>query len=370
MRGIDNDSGAMLIKLRYVHKDVDRHGNVRLYFQRKGGPKVRLRHEPGSEAFSKVYHDLLRGTAPIELTKASTIHTAVGGTYGWLCARYLTSPAFKRSAKLTQAVRRRVLEQTCLEPVHPGEPETFASFPLARLSTKFLRVLRDRKSDVPGAANDRVRAIRAAFKWGCKEELLDSNAALALDLLPMPGAGFHSWTIDEVEQFEAAHAIGTKARLAISLLLWTGVRRSDVVRLGRQLRAKSGWLRFTQTKNKDRKPVTTEIPILPELQRVLDTSPLGDPTYLVTDYGHPFTANGFSNWFRKRCREAGLHGCSAHGLRKAGAATAAENGASTHTLMAIFGWLSVTEAERYTRAAERKRLARQGMGLLVKRDAE
>jgi hypothetical protein len=48
-----------------------------------------------------------------------------------------------------------------------------------------------------------------------------------------PG-GFHSWTREEVEQFEARHLIGTKARLAMALLLYTGQRRSDVVLFGRQ----------------------------------------------------------------------------------------------------------------------------------------
>jgi hypothetical protein len=52
----------------------------------------------------------------------------------------------------------------------------------------------------------------------------------------------------------------------------------------------------------------------------------GDLTFLVTKHGKPFTANGFGNWFRDRCDEARLPQCSAHGLRKAGATIAAENG--------------------------------------------
>src|SRR5262249_38795763 len=126
-------------------------------------------------------------------------------------------------------------------------------------------------------------------------------------------------------------------------------------------------LKFVQTKNSRRKPVTIEVPILPELQRVLDASPCGDLTYLITEYGRPFTVWGFGNWFRHRCRKAGVPG-SAHGLRKAGAATAAENGATSQQLMAIFGWLSLDEAERYTRAAARRPMAGDAMGLLVRKD--
>jgi integrase len=117
--------------------------------------------------------------------------------------------------------------------------------------------------------------------------------------------------------------------------------------------------------NRRRKPVSLELPILPELQQILDASPVGDLTFLVSDHGKPFAVAGFGNWFRQKCNEAGLTRCTAHGLRKAAATVAAENGATAHELMAIFGWLSLKEAERYTRGAERKKLAERGMGLLV-----
>ncbi len=51
----------------------------------------------------------------------------------------------------------------------------------------------------------------------------------------------------------------------------------------------------------------------------------------------------------------------AHGLRKAAATRAADNGATTHELMAVFGWIDIKEAEIYTRNANRKRLAAQAM---------
>ena len=77
----------------------------------------------------------------------------------------------------------------------------------------------------------------------------------------------------------------------------------------------------------------------------------------MTDYGKAFTANGFGGWFRKRCDEAGLPHCTAHGLRKAGAALAAEDGATDRQLMALFDWTSEKQANIYTAAANRKRLA-------------
>ena len=74
---------------------------------------------------------------------------------------------------------------------------------------------------------------------------------------------------------------------------------------------------FTQQKNKDRKPITPQIPIRAELQAVIDSSPVGATHFLVHEWGKPFTANSFGNWFRDRCDEAGLKNCTSHGLRKA-----------------------------------------------------
>ena len=107
------------------------------------------------------------------------------------------------------------------------------------------------------------------------------------------------------------------------------------------------------------KEVSTDhhLPILPPLQNVLENTPLGQETYLETAFGKPFTAAGFGNWFRSQCDEAGLPQCTAHGLRKIGAVRAAENGATEHELMALFGWDNARMARIYTRKAAQKKLA-------------
>lgn len=97
---------------------------------------------------------------------------------------------------------------------------------------------------------------------------------------------------------------------------------------------------------------------------MIKTSPCRDLTFLQTEYGKPFTPAGFGNWFRDRCDDAGLPMCTAHGLKKAGATIAAENGATTRQLMAMFDWTTVSMAEVYTKAAEKKRLAGEAMFLI------
>lgn len=141
-------------------------------------------------------------------------------------------------------------------------------------------------------------------------------------------------------------------------------RRSDLVPLGRQHRC-DGRFKILLQKIRAHKKVTIELPVLPDLTEVISASPTSDLAFLVAKFGRPFTSNRFGNWFRRRRNEAKLEQCSAHGLREAGAVRAAENGATTHELMAIFGWRTVKEAERYTQAAQRRRLASGATRLLA-----
>jgi integrase/recombinase XerD len=152
------------------------------------------------------------------------------------------------------------------------------------------------------------------------------------------------------------HPIGTKARLAMVLLLYTACRREDVVRLGPQ-NIRGDRVRFVQAKNEHRNPVAIDMPVHPDLAAAIENTRSGHLNFLVTAFGKPFTPAGFGNWFRDRCNEAGLSHCSAHGLRKAAAARLAERGATPHEIMAVTGHRSLDEIERYTREAARAGLA-------------
>jgi len=172
--------------------------------------------------------------------------------------------------------------------------------------------------------------------------------------------GFHTWTAEEIERFEERWQIGTRERLALVLLLYTGLARGDAVRLGRQ-HVKDGVITFRMEKNRGDGMVYP--PVLPILAETIAKSPCGDLTFLVSERGTPFKKESFGNWFRDVCREAGCPG-SAHGLRKAAATRCAENGATVNQLMALFGWKSEKMALAYTRKADRKKLA-AGAGQLL-----
>ena len=348
------------VRLRFVVQDVDRHGNRRIYFRQKGKPKVRLRAEPGSDAFLAEY----RAAIQSEPKQVAKHEAAAPGSFRWLCERYYRSAEFMQLDERTRYVRRGLLDKLC-ERNNSGQKR------FARMEPRHVREIRDEKAATPEAANGRVKALRQLFAWANDADIATTNPARQVPYLSSGSDGFHTWTVEEVQTFEAAHPIGTKARLAMGLLLYTGVRRSDVVRLGRSME-RNGELHFTETKGRNTKtrgraagPKHRALPILPELRAILDASSLGQTTYLVTEFNRPFTANGFGNRFRKWCDEAGLTHCSAHGLRKAGATIAAENGATEHMLMAIYGWASPKQAALYTRKVNRHRLVAQAMHLLV-----
>ena len=163
--------------------------------------------------------------------------------------------------------------------------------------------------------------------------------------------GFHSWSEAEIPQFEARHAIGSKARLAFSLLLYTGQRRGDVIAMAANIFATA-----TSMSGSKRPAPSSIFRSIPELDAIIATAP-ANMTFLVTEFGKPFTAAGFGNWFRDRCNEAGLRHCSAHGLRKAASRRLAEFGCTVHEVAAITGHASLREVQRYTKGADQKRLA-------------
>jgi integrase len=227
------------------------------------------------------------------------------------------------------------------------------------MDSKHAREIRDVKAEFPEAANARVKALRQLFGWAKDAGHVKANPARDVPYVRRRTSGYHTWTIEEVQRYEERWPLGTKEYLALALMLFTGARRSDAVRLGKGME-RAGELTFRQAKT----GTEVTVPITPELRAAIDAYSSGHMTYLVTELGKPFTSNGFGNWFADRCKAAGVPG-RAHGLRKAGATLLAEGGATAHELMAIYGWANLKEAETYTRKASRKHLARTGMAKMV-----
>ena len=363
---------------RYLVEDVDRHGNVRVYFWRKKGqPKIHLRALPGTDEFDNEYRRALSAQSrpPAEASSGLDGGAAKPGTLRWLCQQYLASSLFNGQAESTRRQRRATLEWVCQQKF--GNDKA-ADLPFARMEPKHVATLRDKKTG-PGAANSVTHALRALFTWAVSSDyrLATNNPAAQVSLLDSKNPdGFARWTEEDMALYEARHPLGTKARLALDLLLYTGVRRSDVIRLGPQMER---WftetladssevqirkLLFAETKGHERIVKRHELPILPPLRRSIDATPIGHLVYLTSPSGQPYTVQAFANWFARQCRMAGLTGRSAHGLRKLAAVRLAQAGATAHQLMAWFGWTTLKEPEIYTRAANRAKLEGDAATLL------
>lgn len=365
----------MKIDYPYLVQDTDRHGNVRYYYRRKGKPKVRLTAESGTPAFQEQYTAAHGG----KIVERPTPTKAGEGSFWWLCQQYFKSAAFRLLGKLTQRRRRGILENICLSRTPKGRLRGDA--PAHLMEEEHVREIRDERADRPGSANNALKAISTMFTWAKEAKLVTKNPALGVKRYGRT-EGFHTWTDEEIAQFEAFHPIGTKPRLAFALFRYVGVRRSDAVKLGKGMEQDAidddgdsyEAIRFKVTKGSERKPQPGKaapeakwltVPILPELREILDATPSGHLTYLVTKFGKPFSVAGLGNWFRDQCDAAGLTHCAAHGIRKYDATTAAENGATEHQLMGMFGWEDPKEAATYTRKAKQKKLARAGMHLMT-----
>jgi len=358
-------NGTGYTDLRFIYEDLDRHGNVRIYVKRrKGAKKIRLLCELGSKEFLEEYERALEQTEMA--TKIERQVSAQIGSFGWMIDQYLASAKFTMLADHSRNDIRGRLEKLKLR---------FGDLPASQLQDRHIQKFRDEKRGTPGAANKLLKFLRSLFNWAIKDPTMKMyikhNPAMTVEKLSYNTDGYHSWTEEEVEKYIQRHPPGTTANLALNLFLYLGVRKSDGIGLGPHNEVnmpeedgqQSRGVRFKQKKTGKWISVT----FLPELQEILDTLPKDQATYLVTSHGKPFTVAGFGNWFRERCDEAGLKHCTVHGLRKAGATRAANNGATAKQLMAVYGWSTLHEAERYTKSADQQLLAASGVKHLRKR---
>lgn len=332
---------------KYVHGFVDRHGRSRHYFRRAGFKPVSLPGLPWSQEFMEALTAAQTGGSKVEIG-ASHIKP---GTVAAVVASYLRSTELDGKAATTKSTRRNLLERLRRE---HGDKR------LAKLEPQHVgRILGGLR---PFAKRNMLLALRALCAFAVQEGVITADPTAGHRVrLPRSG-GYKTWPDEFIEAYRQRHPVGTKARLALELLLNVGPRRSDVVKLGRQ-HLRNGEFAFRAQKNK---VAIDGIPMLPEVAAALAALPRSDAlTYLTTEYGKAFSPAGFGNWLADRCSEAGIPpGYRAHGLRKASATRLADNGASAHQLMSWFGWRTLREAERYTEAANRKRLARSAGALI------
>lgn len=347
------------IDLPYVDTYNDRHGKPRCYF-RRDGLRITL-PLPGDPGFMQAYEE---AAAQFGGRREIKHNAPASGTWGALIVDYYRSPAFLLLKESTKTTYRGIIDNWRDE--HGTKRVTH----LKRRHVQ-QHIGASVEASGPHAANNLRRMLRTLCAFAVDNDWRRDDPTTGVKPVRAKSEGFATWSEDDIDAFEARWPAGSRERLALALLLHTGQRRGDVVRMGRQhigmavlKRGESAQrvIRVTQEKT----GVKLVIPLHPLLSKAIDETPRTNLTFLMTNWGKPFTAAGFGNWFREACDEAGLTERSAHGLRKAAARRLAEAGATPLQIGSITGHKTLKEISRYTAAADQASMASDAVDKLAR----
>jgi integrase len=274
------------------------------------------------------------------------VQATKAGSIGALVVAYYCSTLFLELAPATQQTYRLILEK-------------FRNEPVALLTREHVKAMLAQKITTRAAANHWLRLVKALMAFAVEEKWRKDDPTTGIKRIkkqkdPNAEDGFHTWTEDEIAH-ENHHPIGSKSRLALALLLYTEQRRSDVVHMRRP---RDSVVHVRQQKT----GAELTIPLRPALAAIIEATPNDHLVLLIAVHRSRL-------WEvpRTLCNEAGLpKHCAAHGLRKAACRRLAEAGCSANVIASIRGDTTLTEVARYTKAADQKRMARDGMAAITR----
>ncbi|MGO7364968.1 tyrosine-type recombinase/integrase [Rhizobium leguminosarum] len=337
---------------RYVRRYKDRNGKWRTYLRRPGRPQLALPEPLLSESFWKAYHSALENNATIILEVGAS--KTIPGTFDALISQYYKSSAFTTLEKSTQATYRNQIEQF---------RKDYGTKPVSSFKAKHVDAILGAVAARSTAQAHKLRKrlgtlMRLAVKW----EFATDNPMLHAERIRHKTKGYEPWTEGDIAKFYTRWREGTPQRIAVEILLFTGLRRSDAVRLGRQHIQND---RIVTKIKKSGDMVEVSIPIHETFRRVLGTITHNHLNFIVTAYGEARSEKAFTNWIIDAAREAGLppHR-SPHGLRKAACIRLAQAGCSASQIMAVTGHKNLAEVETYVRDANKLTLADDAMAKL------
>jgi integrase len=268
-------------------------------------------------------------------------------TFAALAIRYCGSPQYLALSMSSRANYRRVIDNFLEEHGHRR---------IDQMTREHVDIVIGKMASKPGAGIILLKRIRTLTRYAMALGWTDRDPTAGVKAYR--STEIHTWNESEIAAFERRWPKGSRERLTFALLLYTGQRGSDVYRMT-WADIVGDTIRVAQQKT----AAKLTIPIHGALQRELAIANHDHTTILVTAYGERFSVKGFGNMMSNAIRAAGLpKRCKAHGLRKAAARRLAEAGCSASEIAAITGHKTLAEVERYTRAADQERLARQAIG--------
>jgi enterobacteria phage integrase len=333
-----------VIRIPYVKAYVDRHGHVRRYFRRPGCKPALLPGVPGSAEFMEAYQIALGEPVPRPAARHGE------GTVSALICDYLKSAAFSNLKPRSQRGYRTVLDRFAVAHGH----RMVHDMPRAKVAAYIHEIGAER----PGMGNLTRKVLRRLLAHAVRLGYRNDNPITEIDNYKLGTR--HTWTDAELAAFEARWPLGTRERLAYALLLHTAQRCGDVVKM-RRADISGGMIAVVQEKT----GTALSIPIHPELTAALKAGPANGLNLIGAISGRPITAHALTELMKRSTAAAGLppH-CLPHGLRKAQMRRLAESGATTKQIAAVSGHKTLHEVERYTAAADQRRLSRGAIAKL------
>jgi integrase len=352
----------------FLQRQRTQHGRFVWYFRRPGGKRTRLRAKYGTPEFDAEYEAAKSGT-PLLPSKAAREAT---GSLSWLWTRYRETGSWTILGAGTRRQRENIMVHVIEKAGHE---------PYGAIRPTHVLAGRDARAATPSQAKGFLVIMRAMFRWALSANLVKEDPTVGIKAFPKPkNGGFPVWTENDVDRYCAHWPIGTKERVWLDVLLYTGLRRGDVVTIGRQHIRRERVTEMTPSgprtiemdvatllTEKSQGTMTVTLPILPILAATIAAGPCSDLAFICGAKRKPLKKTSFGNMFREACNAAGVVGKSAHGLRKAGATRSADNGATEQQLNSIFGWETGSGmAAIYTEAANRKRASMLAMGTMAR----
>jgi len=333
------------VRLKYIHGFRDRHGKPHYYFRYRG--KRWPIPAPGAEGFATAYDALLARIKANPLLVGSNVEF-MPGSLAWAIGRFLASPLYSERAETTRRNYRRVLDQL---------REGWGAGLLRDLQPRHVRKIRNDIAGKSKSGADIAMSLISALWEFATEQLgleLDADPTHGVKRVHKVAHEHEPWPAELIERFlrEARPSL----RWAVRLVLYTGQRRSDLVKMK--------WSQFDGEFIEVRQQKTgalLSIPCHQTLRAELAKMPRVAETILVGDRGAPISSITLGAAVRAQLRQMGAAGYSIHGLRKNAAVGLADAGCNVMEIAAITGHKTLGMVEHYSKRRNQRLHARAAM---------
>lgn len=340
-------------KIPFVSEYRDRHGTLRRKFQRAGFPGWTLHGEPGSPEFETGYAQAMSGQKPAKPVNSGIVPRSLRAAW----ESHVKTPEHNALKRQSREPLERIAQNFLADRAGTGAVR-YGDLPIDLMRRADVKAIVGRPTVAKSTSKQILRILRCICRAAMDLEWIAHDPTVGVKALP-PGGKHRAWTDAELVAFERTFDIDETERLIYALALYTGQRRGDI--------AAMRWADIT-TDNRItvagqmKTGTRVVIPIHAELRKVLDITPRTSPWIVTNANGQGYVPESLGNVFADAIRKLDADpGLTLHGLRKTAGRCLAEAGASTRSIMAILGHVTIDEAERYTKEADHVRLAENGM---------